>query len=112
MYIMTKLVNLTPHTVNIFNEDGELKFAIEKSKDLAVPRCSQKNIKVGEINGAPIYKMEFGAVEGLPPVVDGTIYIVSRMVITACPDRKDLVSPGPLLRNEAGQPIGAVGLSI
>lgn len=56
--------------------------------------------------------MEFGAVEDLPPVVEGTIYVVSRMVITACPDRRDFVSPGPLLRNEAGQPIGAIGLSI
>lgn len=109
---MIKLVNLTPHTINIFGEDGKLKFVIEKDKNMAVPRCSQSQVKVGEINGAPIYKMEFGAVEDLPPVEDGTLYIISRMVITACPDRRDLVSPGPLLRNEAGQPIGAIGLSI
>lgn len=107
-----KLVNLTPHTVNVYNEEAELQFSLKKDENLDVPRCSQKEVIVGEINGAPIYKMEFGNVEDLPPVVDGTVYVVSRMVVTACPERRDFVSPGPLLRNDAGQPIGCIGLSI
>jgi hypothetical protein len=30
-------------------------------------------------------------------------------VMTACPDRLDLLSPGNLVRNEHGQPAGCVG---
>lgn len=104
---MAKLVNLTPHTINI-------KGAV--SRDIApngtVARCSQSNEKVAEIDGIPVTRQTFGAVEGLPTPEEGTIYIVSRLVAAACPERNDLVIPGPLVRDDQGRPIGCDGLSI
>ena len=44
--------------------------------------------------------------------MDGVILIVSTLVKNASPDRKDLVSPGELIRNEAGQPVGCKGFCV
>lgn len=100
-------VNLTPHTVNIQGQGGR-----DIAPSGAVARCSQSNVLVREIDGIPVTRQTFGKVEGLPAPVEGTFYIVSRMVASACPNRRDLVIPGPLVRNEQGQPVGCDGLSI
>ena len=54
---------------------------------------------------------KYGEVTGLPPFQDGTIFVVSGLVRAAVPHRHDVWQPGELLRNEAGQVIGCVGLS-
>lgn len=104
---MIKLVNLTPHTINI---RGAVSMDVAPSGTVA--RCSQNNVIVGDINGIPVSRQVFGTVVDLPAPQEGVVYIVSRMVADACRDREDLVIPGPLLRNEAGQPIGCDGLSV
>lgn len=109
-YIMTMLLNLTPHTLNIFNKEGS-KEILTLAPTGIIPRCSQNNIMFSEINGVPVYRCEFGKVQDLPEKREGVVLVVSRMVVNACPNRDDLVSPGPLLRNKDGQPIGCIGLS-
>lgn len=102
--------NLTPHTINILNTSGEEVYVIPAEG--VIPRCSQENVEVGSLgNGVPIYQCVYGEVEDLPEETPNTLLIVSRLVVSACPTRKDLVSPGPLMRNAEGQPIGCMGLA-
>ena len=103
-------VNLTPHVVNIFDAEGHHVMGIPTSGSVA--RCSQHEQQVAEIDGVTITRQYFGEVEGLPEAKDGTFYIVSRMVAESVGlSRTDLLVPGPLVRNEDGQPIGCRGLS-
>ena len=105
-----KLINLTPHTINIVNDDGNPIVNVPASGSLA--RCKQVETVVGKVDGIQITRQEFGEVEGLPGPADNVMYIVSRLVKAACPDRDDVVTPGPLVRDDSGQPIGCKGLSL
>ena len=102
-------VNLTPHTLNVITSDGSIQ-AIEPSGSVA--RCSQTEEVVKEVDGIVITRQTFGDVVGLPPQEEGTIFIVSRMIAAACPDRNDLMIPGPLVRDEKGVVVGCKGLSV
>lgn len=64
------------------------------------------------IDGIKITKQTFGEVTGLPEPRDGVYYIVSKIVAQACPDRHDLLIPGPAVKGEDGRPIGCNGLSV
>lgn len=93
------VVNLTPHDVIV----GGCKFEASGT----VARLAESTQEISKLWGMiPLVKTVYGAIENLPEPDGKTLYIVSGMVRTACPDRKDLVSPGALVRNEAGQVIG------
>lgn len=103
-----KLMNLTPHP---------LTFVRETKTDLNLPpvggpvRVSTTKVEIGEVCGVKLYSTEFGSVEGLPASEPGTIFIVSRLVVAACPEREDLFAPDTLVRDNEGRVTGAVGLS-
>ncbi len=60
-----RIVNLTPHPLNLFSEDGEQVATIAPSGTIA--RVSTTRVKVGETPaGIPLYVTEYGDVEGLP----------------------------------------------
>lgn len=103
------LVNLCPHQINL-HINGILKSTILPSGTIA--RCSQSQELVETWLGIPITRQAFGEVTDLPAPREGTRYIVSRLVAEACKDRKDLVIPGPAVRDEDGRVIGCEGLSI
>ena len=101
-------VNLTPHDINIITpNDGTI--TVERSGTVA--RCAVESRLIAELNGIPIYQAVYGAVDGLPAPRPDVYYIVSLMVRQVVPDRWDVLSPGELVRNEAGQPIGCKGLN-
>lgn len=104
-----ELVNLTPHTINIISSDGSV-VNIPPSGDVA--RVSTVSRLVGTIEGVELYAQETGEVTGLPAPSRDTIYIVSALVRLAHPERHDLASPGELVRNSAGQPVGCRGLVV
>jgi hypothetical protein len=103
-----KLINLTPHTVRVLNPDNSLAMELPASGQVA--RVSVTDTPVSSHLDVPVYVQVTGDVTGLPPVGGQTVYVVSAMVRTACSDRFDLFSPGLLVRDEAGQPTGCVGL--
>lgn len=107
-FVMKKIVNCTPHMVNIVTPSG----VIDIAPSGVTPRCSQSNEVLDTINGIQITRQTFGSVVDLPPQEEGVLLIVSRLVAAACPDRSDLLIPGPLVRGEDGQPIGCQGLSV
>jgi hypothetical protein len=102
------LINMTPHTINVFRDDG----TVEDIPSSGIIRVASTQVKVCEIRGIPVYKTIFGEVIGLPPKRIGIFYVVSRLVLSACPERDDLLAPGTLVRDDKGQPIGCKGLVI
>lgn len=103
-----KLVNLTPHSITVVGSSGEPLAVVPP--DGTVARVSVTREVAGEVAGLPVFRSTFGAVVGLPSPVDGVAFVVSAMVRLACPDRRDLYSPGELVRGADGQPVGCRGL--
>ena len=100
---MNKFVNLTPHTIN------EVVTGLEIPPSGTVARVAASSTVVDNINGVPIYTTTYGDVVGLPDSQPGVYYVVSGAVLAARPDRKDLLAPGELVRDNNGQPIGCKG---
>lgn len=103
------LMNLCPHPINLYI-NGVLNSTIMPSGKIA--RCEQKQEYVETWMIIPITRQTFGKVTGLPAPHEGVRYIVSARVAEACPDRKDLVVPGPAVRDENGNQIGCEGFSV
>lgn len=108
--IQMMMINLTPHTVNIVREDGSILSIAPSGK---VARCEQREEQMPVLaDGIPVMRLVLGAVVDLPPAQEGVIYLVSHIVMQACPERKDLAKPGQLVRNEAGEIIGCRCLNV
>lgn len=107
----TQLINLCPHTINILDEEAAPIITVQPSGNVA--RVSQSE-EIVAVPGLPckITRQTFGDVVGLPEATPGVFFIVSRLVAAACPERDDLLIPGPLVRDDAGNPIGCRGLSV
>lgn len=104
-----KFVNLTPHQINII-QNGQNFLTVKPSGIVA--RCSVERRFVNNVDGVELYTSQFGEVENLPHPQPDTMYIVSMLVRQALPERLDLASPGTLVRDDQGRPIGCEGLDI
>lgn len=70
--------NLTPHAINILSSVTGEVVTFQPSGDLA--RVSTSTVLVGQVDGFPIYRTQYGEVEGVP--APGTErFIVSAMVL-------------------------------
>ena len=99
-----KIINYTPHAINetitgaTFPPSGN------------VARVSATSYPAGDIAGVPCFSTIFGAVDGLPAPQDGVAILVSGLVLEASKGlRFDLVAPGELVRDAAGNPVGCKG---
>ena len=101
-----KFINLTPHQIT----DALTGVSFPPSGDVA--RVAATFSPAGEAGGVQLFRRTFGEVTGLPAPQDGVLLIVSALVADAAKDRTDLVSPGELVRNSDGQPIGCKGFVI
>lgn len=105
-----QIKNLTPHDINIVGENGEIR-TFPKSGICA--RVSVETKKVFTVEGVEVMKETLGDVVDLPDEQDTVFLLVSRLVADAAlkanQNRKDLLVPGGLMRNEAGQIIGCRG---
>jgi hypothetical protein len=116
---MMNVVNLTPHAINVQRDDGAFvtfppSGSVARVETVTTPvYVMERSLAMRELalaDGVLVSVQKFGEVTGLPEPEDGTLYIVSAMVRTAVPHRRDVLSPGELIRNDAGQPIGCAGL--
>jgi len=99
--------NLTPH---------EIVVILDETHHVVFPPCgivarvSQILSRTGTAaGGIPVFSRYFGEVENLPEREAGKLLIVSAMVKSAMPDRKDLLSPAELIRDDKGNVIGCNG---
>jgi len=102
---MTKLINLTPHTINIVTPDGVRTLPPSGT----VCRVPSFDGVCPDLDGIPTFVSSYGKVRDLPAPQEGVVLIVSGMVASAEP-RLDLMSPGPLVRDDEGKVIGCLGL--
>ena len=105
-----KIVNLTPHPINIMNGDGNIQVTFAPSGDVA--RVSSTTTSAGTIAGIPVSKLKMGDITGLPASQKDTIYIVSSLV-RGQSNRTDLVSPDTsptgVVRDTNGKIVGVKG---
>ena len=117
---MAKFVNLTPHIINVIGHGGNKVVEIPPSGDVA--RVSVEYTQQGDLGAkvvgvgttlVPIYRAVYGEIEGLPPEPPSlkidVYYIVSGLVASAV-SRADVLSPGELVRDADGRPVGCRGL--
>jgi len=110
---MVKFVNLTPHEVVVYDQEGrEIVLRIPPSGKVA--RVTSTTRVVGEVNGIPVRRVEYGSIVDLPEPQENTIYIVSTLVLLALKEkgvaRNDIVSPDTntdsVIRDSQGRVIG------
>ena len=104
---MQKIINLTPHQIIIFNERMQVTRILESE---GAARVSEQREASSEIDGIPLVYKTFGEVEGLPEPQEGIYYVVSNLVRTALPDRKDLLVPCNNIKDAKGNIIGCKAL--
>ena len=99
------IVNLTPYKVVIVKGEYNTPFVtIEPSGTVA--SISYEETTLGEFEGIPILKKEYGEVEELPEPKDDTIYIVSHTIAQLVPERKDVFIPGKSVSDNMGRIVG------
>lgn len=108
------IINCTPHPLSIIGLDGEVRNFPKPPVSTVLPRVAQDTIEAGSLDGIAEYITVFGEPENVP-VNDGNIYVVSRLVITACAkhgvDHSHLRSPGHLIRDDQGNIVASKGLA-
>mgnify|MGYP001398705579 FL=1 len=106
-----KIINLTPHALNVLTDSGTV--TIPPSGTVARVTVTRESAGTVTVDGVqvPLYRTTYGAVEGLPAPAPDTLYVVSSLVAAAARDRRDLVVPDDLVRDEQGRVIGARGLA-
>jgi hypothetical protein len=100
------IINCTPHVINVITPNGE---TITIPPSGIIPRIAISSSIEEVIDGVEISSTSYGKIENLPSP-NGDIFVVSALVAGKAM-RRDVVSPGPLVRGENGQPIGCRGLS-
>ena len=108
-----KLVNLTPHTINLISPSGE---ETALPSDGVARVASQPGTALGYAAGIPLFSAPtWGAVDGLPDPEPGTIFIVSALVAGQVKGRPDVFSPGTgphdgAIRDKTGQIVAVTRL--
>ncbi len=108
-----RCVNLTPHEVAIVGEDGRVTAYFPHRSVDPIARVEQTRVLVGSTlaeGGVSVFRTSYGEVTGLPAQQQGVGLIVSAMVRMALPGRRDLFSPGELVRDADGKVVGCRGL--
>lgn len=102
-----QIINLTPHTVNICDEAGNIRQSYPSSDTCRVATEFQP---AGTAGGVQIVRTTYGETEGLPAPETDKMYIVSMVVAQANPRRGDLLmpntAPGQAVRDAAGHILG------
>lgn len=103
------LVNLLPHPVDLYDDNGVVVGSIPVTGRVA--RCRETRQVLGVVDGVKLTRTVFQRdVDDLPGPRAGTYLIVSRPVAEVLPERDDLVVPDELVRNERGEIVGCRSL--
>lgn len=120
-----RFVNLTPHQINVHNENGEPVKTIPPSGMVARVNVRGDVVTRSECGTLdykgvpfPIKSTKYGIPRlekdgepiPFPGVEPGVGYIVSTLYL-GLHSREDFFSPGPLVRDTGGNPVGCIGLT-
>lgn len=104
-----KIKNCTPHPIDIWDAAGERIVRTIPRSDVVV-RLRETNEHIGEADGVVISRTSYGEPVDLPDEEPGTLLIVSVLVKSALPERRDLVVPVELVRDDEGHIVGCRSL--
>jgi hypothetical protein len=106
-----RLVNLTPHAINLMAGDATL--TIQPSGVVARCATTRTQVDVLAVDGVqiPVNQIGFGAVQDLPAPQDGVLFVVSSLVANAAKDRQDLLTVDDAVRDAGGNIIGCRALA-
>ncbi len=93
------VVNLTPHEVTVVDEHARVIRSWRGSNDPA--RVEAVRVHLKEVEGVPLLS-EKRTRARLPEPVEGVWFIVSSVVSAAHPERRDLLVPSDLVRDDKG----------
>lgn len=104
-----QIVNLTPQSIDLYNDDGSLLISFPPSAAPAARLTEHLGAEYAT-GGLPFRAAStYSAPTGLPDPKPGVLYIVSTMVAQAV-DREDLLSPGgatiDVVRDATGRMVG------
>ena len=87
-----QFINLTPHDVKFRGVDG-VERVFPASNTTA--RVETTSAEAPPLDGMPCQRTEFGKIVGLPNGGEGTVYIVSLIVLNHpdCKGRNDVIAP-------------------
>ena len=106
--------NYTPHTINIFTDDGEKQLISIVSSGVARAKETHETVETlstGDFN-VPVDRVSYGDVDGLPPERDGVYHIVSLITALQCANkRKDLLIVSGTVRDDQGRIVGCTGFA-
>lgn len=107
-----KIRNLTPHAINLLNDNNEVVAIIEPSGIIARAAQTKELVEKLCVDGMtiPVYKSEFSKVENLPEQEKDTIFVVSALTAQACKGRPDVYITDNPVRDEQGRIIGCRSL--
>jgi hypothetical protein len=110
---MVEFINLTPHEMVIYDEEGKnVILRIPPSGKIA--RVATDSRIIGKVDNIPVRKTVYGEIIGLPDPRPNTIYLVSTVLLMALKEkgihRPDVLSPDTTsdsaVRDEQGRIIG------
>jgi len=104
-----KIVNLTPHDIVVFAADGTELRRYPATGVFA--RAAARTEIIGELDGVPVARQQFGEVSDLPDPEPGTVYLVSLVVGQALKGQRDDLygpdtSPDGAVRDAEGRIAG------
>lgn len=109
---MSKIINLTPHALTFLDDANNVVLTVPSS---GIARAGQTRVHVRDVDvggvSLPVCRSTYGAVDGLPEMQDGVVYVVSALTAQACPERPDVYITDDPVRDEAGRIIGCRGIA-
>ena len=118
------IINMTPHSVELVEwHDNDVtggQYLVTTNSfpasgntiRLKTETVNDGYLEIQEGNLIPITKTVFGEPVGLPEYTEGTYFIVSQLVKTALPNRKDLLVPAEVVRDKDGKILGCLSFGI
>jgi len=100
---MASIKNLTPHPIHLVDENNNI---IRTFAPDGLVRLKATTVDAGQIDGCKVTTTQFGEPEGLPEEKEEIFFLVSQLVKSALPSRKDLLVPAEVVRDEKGNIIG------
>lgn len=100
----SRITNLTPHAINLYNYEDELTHIIPPSGDIVSLNTSEQVLfYLGDIE---VNQVTYMSADDLAPYVVNHYYIVSPLVANAYPDRRDFLMVHKTVRDDDGSIIG------
>ena len=105
-----RLVSLLPHAIDV--QGTAERFTLHPSGTVARLTETELDRHTVDADGlqAEVATIRMDQAAELPSPVEGTLYVVSRVVALLNSDRPDLLAPGKPIRDESGKTLAVQGL--